>query len=77
MLRSRSIAKIAASTLAFGEATFPEQSELGTLSSPSNVAVHGAGGGGGVGLVGVEFMSPAQTGIQSASASIIEANGLR
>src|SRR3954453_17647917 len=77
MLRNRSIARVAASRLAFGKAAFPEQSESDTQTFTSSVAAHGAGEGEGIALVGVEFMSPAQTGIASASASIIEANGLR
>src|SRR5436190_4906358 len=70
LLSSRSIANAAASNAEFGRATFSGQ-------TPAVVATHGGGGGVGAGVVGVEFISPAQTGTPTASASISEAKGFR
>src|SRR5215813_13778695 len=82
MLHSR-YASTTGSSPVFGR-SFPEQSEPAVVV-PGIVAGHddgaGAAGGGGVGAglaqVGVEFMSPAQTGTPIASASNIEASGFR
>lgn len=73
MLHNRSFTSAAASYATFGSASFAEQSE----GAPLFVLAHGGGGGGGTELVGVVFMSPAQTGTAIATASNMVANGFR
>ena len=64
-----------ASNAFVGATSFPEQSEVLVVEPEFGV---GQGvGAGGAGVVGGEFISPAHTGIPTASASASDANNVR